>query len=89
LVSFLLFNTDSINQREQEQQRIVLVTQKAYYRIKYNFKIGKIDHMTRIKLKDILSLQKGYFKVFFILFAFFFSIQQKKKSGKLISSKNK
>jgi len=52
----------SINQRDQEQERVVLLTDKAYYRVKYDFRTSKIEHLSRVPFKNITYLQKGLFK---------------------------
>eukprot|EP00163_Fabomonas_tropica_P017660 TRINITY_DN3137_c2_g1_i10.p1 TRINITY_DN3137_c2_g1~~TRINITY_DN3137_c2_g1_i10.p1 ORF type:complete len:213 (+),score=47.67 TRINITY_DN3137_c2_g1_i10:195-833(+) len=53
----------SINQWDQEQERILLLTNKAYYRVKFDFAKDQVEHHERTPLREIRFIQKGYFKV--------------------------
>eukprot|EP00298_Acanthocystis_sp_HF-20_P009519 c18357_g1_i1.p1 GENE.c18357_g1_i1~~c18357_g1_i1.p1 ORF type:complete len:211 (+),score=61.34 c18357_g1_i1:44-634(+) len=50
----------SINKWDQEQERILLLTSKAIYRVKYLFDTHQVDHFKRSSLTEITILQKGY-----------------------------
>ena len=52
-----------INNSNKCQERIVLLTNKSLYRVKYNFQDRKIIHYKRLLLKDIKSIQKGFLDV--------------------------
>ncbi|KAL6079403.1 SAC domain-containing protein, variant 2 [Balamuthia mandrillaris] len=51
----------SINKRGQEQERILLLTEKACYRCKYNFREEKIIRFKRLALDSISGIFKGYY----------------------------
>ncbi|PRP74120.1 hypothetical protein PROFUN_06445 [Planoprotostelium fungivorum] len=52
-----------INKVEREQDRVMMLTDKALYRVKFRFGTSRILRMERVALSDITSIQKGYYKV--------------------------
>eukprot|EP00698_Gefionella_okellyi_P005890 TRINITY_DN15321_c0_g1_i1.p1 TRINITY_DN15321_c0_g1~~TRINITY_DN15321_c0_g1_i1.p1 ORF type:complete len:242 (+),score=32.41 TRINITY_DN15321_c0_g1_i1:109-726(+) len=53
------FNVLSINQWNTEQERLLLLTSHALYRIKYDFDSHSVHHFERMPLKDIKAIQHG------------------------------
>jgi len=51
----------SINEWDQEQERVLLLTNEAYYRVKYNFKDAGILRSRKQPLSDIIRIYHGYF----------------------------
>ena len=51
----------SINQWDQEQQRLLALSKRAIFRIKYDFSSQKMVHYTRYSLDQLRFIQKGYF----------------------------
>ena len=54
---------DSINKRDEEQDRYVLLSDSAYYRVKLNPKNGNVVRHVRVALVDLELVQKGLFRV--------------------------
>eukprot|EP00164_Ancoracysta_twista_P013276 GFYU01021133.1.p1 GENE.GFYU01021133.1~~GFYU01021133.1.p1 ORF type:complete len:202 (+),score=39.97 GFYU01021133.1:75-680(+) len=50
----------SINQWDKEQERFVLLTDLAYYRVKYDYDQRRVDHYERVALSDISFIQQGF-----------------------------
>jgi len=55
----------SINKRDEQQDRVILLSSAAFYRVKLKSRGRAVDHFTRIALEDIDHLQKGAFTVRF------------------------
>ena len=49
----------SVNNMNVEQQRVFLITSKAYYRFKYNFKSSKVVRYKRVPLDNIRVMHYG------------------------------
>eukprot|EP01006_Ploeotia_vitrea_P038913 TRINITY_DN66286_c5_g4_i1.p1 TRINITY_DN66286_c5_g4~~TRINITY_DN66286_c5_g4_i1.p1 ORF type:complete len:314 (+),score=187.96 TRINITY_DN66286_c5_g4_i1:95-943(+) len=45
----------------KEQERLLIATTKALYRVKYDYKEGKVDHFERMDLKNIQVIEYGQF----------------------------
>ncbi|KAG9395642.1 Inositol phosphatase [Carpediemonas membranifera] len=52
----------SINQFNIEQERVVLLTKKSYWRVKYNFDTKSIERSEETPLSEVTHIEKGYFK---------------------------
>ena len=64
---------------QKEQQRVFLVSHKAYYRVKYSFKNGKIIRYKRVPLESIRVIHHGNgasMKHYYLLFT---SIDEKEE----------
>jgi len=53
----------SINKRDEEQARYLILSSAAFYRVKVHPKSGKIQRHVRTSLSDLELVQKGVFKV--------------------------
>lgn len=48
--------------KDMAQERVVIITNLALYRIKYDFREDKMVHYHRLLLSDVTSIEHGHFK---------------------------
>ncbi len=56
-----VYNVISVNRYDQEQERVLIITDRSYARVKFNHTSGVVERFHRIPLEYIDSIQFGQF----------------------------